>query len=285
MRRTLCTIAALLGAGYFALTAGAAGRAQFQPAEPLDAAIPRDLLRTLQSHGIAATPTGLVLGLRSPSWSARIAALVALGRIGKFEQLSPVMALAETRSSDATGKEVRRNAILAAARIAQRSGGLSLNTRSRLLFSARDILAEAKTPLARLEGAEVLGQLGDASQYAIVVESLKAPSLVSRALTAVRLYAKLPGAAYGGQKVNWASAVGEVLQSKASRPVDRTNAVIALADIGTAEALAVLRNALPGETDPDVKGLIVYTLRYAADRARGIPPRRTPIGTGRPPNM
>lgn len=281
MRHAHRTVETLIGTACIALATAAVASPPYRPPAPSDPVIPREVISVLQSHGIAPTPSGLVIGLRNSSWAARIAALQALGRIGRYEQLGYVMALADARAPDAAGKEVRRNAILAAVQIAKRTGGPSTFTRARLLASAQDIMNEAKTPFARLQAADMLGQLGDASQYVIVQDSLKSKELAGRALVAVRVYAKLPAAAYGGQTVDWVPPVSAVLQDKSFNSSDRTNAVIALAEIGSADALSALRNALAGETDPDIKGLIVYTLRCADAKARGAIPPRTPGSANR----
>jgi HEAT repeat protein len=136
---------------------------------------------------------------------------------------------------------------------------VSRETRSR----AQKLYEEAQSEPARFDAAILLCELGDPSQYRHVLPSLEdqANPAFYQALSVVTMFAKYQ-LFHKGRPVDWVGPISRVLLSRELHPMARADAVIALVEIGSPEALAAMRQALLSATDPSIKA----RLQAAVDR-------------------
>ena len=205
------------------------------------------------SHGIDFTPSGLIKGLDHRDANARVLCLQALARVGDLVAVEPM-----GRLLDDPERMVRVTAVQAINEVVVR----------KTKPYADKLYNEAPHQQDRFQAALLLCRLGDPSRFRDVLRVLRdhTDPLIGQALGSTPMFARYQ--LYdNGNPVDWVGALSPVLLNKNSSPGNRLSAAIALAAIGSREALAVLRDGLANETDSTVR----YTIRVALKDEAGGP--------------
>lgn len=213
------------------------------------------LMGQLTGYGIDLTPDGLLAGLKHKEAAARAACLNASRWVlAKPENLDKVPAMVPAIA------ELCQDPVPFVRVQALRT--LHAVVSGYVQAKAERIWQESELAADRIQAAVLLNELGDPSHYEVVMDALQDPgdSMFVQAVRSVPGFAERRILKADGQAVDWESKLRGLLLREDVSSTRKLSIASALQQIGSAAAIAAIREASEKEQDPDLKHAMEYLL-------------------------